>query len=137
MSRSLRLSLAVVLLPVGLSAQTIARDTARTTPIVVTATRSPLDRARAPSSVTVIDGEQLRREMITTVAEALRQVPGLTIAQTGSYGGVTSLFIRGGESKFTKVLIDGVAVNDAGGAFDLSTLTTDNVERVEDRKSVV
>lgn len=131
MSRSLRLSLAVALLPSALSAQSIARDTVRTTRIVVTATRSPLDLARAPSSVTVIGGEQLRREMITTVAEALRQVPGLTLAQTGSYGGVTSLFIRGGESKYTKVLVDGVAVNDAGGAFDLSTLTTDNVERIE------
>ncbi|MEO7712806.1 MAG: TonB-dependent receptor [Gemmatimonadaceae bacterium] len=131
MSRTLRLSLALALLPSGLSAQSIARDTARTTPVVVTATRSPLDLARAPSSVTVIGGEQLRREMITTVAEALRQVPGLTLAQTGSYGGATSLFIRGGESKYTKVLVDGVAVNDAGGSFDLSTLTTDNVERIE------
>ena len=131
MSRPLRLSLALALLPVGVSAQTSALDTARTTPVVVTATRSPLDLARAPSSVTVIGGEQLRREMITTVADALRQVPGLTLAQTGSYGGATSLFIRGGESKYTKVLIDGVAVNDAGGAFDLSTLTTDNVERIE------
>jgi vitamin B12 transporter len=58
-------------------------------------------------------------------------VPGLTLAQTGSYGGATSLFIRGGESKYTKVLIDGVPVNEAGGAFDFSALTTDNVERIE------
>jgi vitamin B12 transporter len=41
------------------------------------------------------------------------------------------VFIRGGESKFTKVLVDGVPVNDAGGAFDFSSLTTDNVERIE------
>lgn len=131
MSRSIPLALAVALLPFDLPAQVISRDTARTTPVVVTATRSPLDVARAPSSVTVISGAQLRREMIVTVADALRQVPGLALAQTGSYGGATSLFIRGGESKFTKVLVDGVAVNDAGGAFDFSTLTTDNVERIE------
>ena len=36
-----------------------------------------------------------------------------------SYGGATSLFIRGGESKYTKVLVDGVPVNDAGGALRL------------------
>jgi len=53
------------------------------------------------------------------------------VVQTGSYGGQTSLFIRGGESKFAKVLIDGVPVNDAGGAFDFSTLSTDNLDRIE------
>ena len=58
-------------------------------------------------------------------------MPGLSIVQTGSYGGATSLFIRGGESKYAKILVDGVPVNDAGGAFDLSTLSTDNLDRIE------
>ena len=109
----------------------IARDTAHVAPIVVTATRSPLAASRAPASVSIVSGDQLRREGITTVLDALRQVPGLAVVQTGSYGGVTSLFIRGGESKFAKVLIDGVPMNDAGGAFDFSTLSTDNLERIE------
>ena len=108
-----------------------ARDTARIAPVVVTATRTPLAADRSPASVSVIDGEKLRREGITTVVDALRQVPGLAVVQTGSYGGATSLFIRGGESKFAKVLIDGVAVNDAGGSFDFSNLTTDNIDRIE------
>src|SRR6185503_18767637 len=64
-------------------------------------------------------------------ADALRQVPGLSLAQTGSFGGASSLFVQGGESKFTKVLIDGIPVNEAGGAFDFSTLTTDNIDRIE------
>ncbi|MBA3672310.1 MAG: TonB-dependent receptor, partial [Gemmatimonadaceae bacterium] len=68
---------------------------------------------------------------ITSAADALRQVPGLSIVQTGSYGGTTSLFIRGGESKYAKVLVDGIPVNDAGGAYDFSTLTTDNIDRIE------
>ncbi|HEY2026110.1 MAG TPA: TonB-dependent receptor plug domain-containing protein, partial [Gemmatimonadaceae bacterium] len=134
MSRTRRttLSLSVLtLLPLAAHAQRAAPDTAYAAPIVVTATRSALATERVPSSVTVLTGEQLRREGIVSVADALRQVPGLSIAQTGSYGGTTSLFIRGGESKFTKVLIDGVAVNDAGGAYDFSTLTSDNVERIE------
>lgn len=122
--------LALVASPAIASAQ-MARDTARVTPVVVTATRSPLAAGRAPSSVSVVSGDQLRREGITTVLDALRQVPGIAIVQTGSYGGMTSLFIRGGESKFAKVLIDGVPVNDAGGAFDFSTLSTDNVDRIE------
>ena len=51
--------------------------------------------------------------------------------QTARRGGVTSLFVRGGESDYTKVLIDGIPINDAGGAFDLSDLTTENADRVE------
>jgi vitamin B12 transporter len=123
--------LALATLPTLVGAQDTSRDTARTTPVVVTATRSPLDAGRAPSSVSVLSGEQLRRQGITLVSDALRQVPGLTLAQTGSYGGATSLFVRGGESKFTKVLIDGIPVNEAGGAFDFSSLTTDNIDRIE------
>jgi vitamin B12 transporter len=118
-------------LPTLSFAQGIARDTARTAPVVVTATRSALSAERVPSSVSVITGEQLRHQGITTVADALRQVPGLALAQTGSYGASTSLFIRGGESKYTKVLVDGIPVNEAGGAFDFSSLTTDNIDRIE------
>jgi vitamin B12 transporter len=114
-----------------LRAQQAASDTARLDPVAVTATRSPLPADRTPSSVSVVTGEALRREGITTVADALRTVPGLSIVQTGSYGGATSLFIRGGESKYAKILVDGVPINDAGGAFDLSTLSTDNLDRIE------
>jgi vitamin B12 transporter len=120
-----------LMLPAAAFAQEVARDTARTAAVVVTATRSPLAAARVPASVSVVTGDQLRRQGVTTVADALRQVPGLSVTETGSYGGATSLFVRGGESKFTKVLVDGVPVNDAGGAFDFSSLTTDNVERIE------
>jgi vitamin B12 transporter len=55
----------------------------------------------------------------------------MEIVQNGSYGGVTSAFIRGGESDYVKVLVDGVPVNAPGGAVDLADLTTDNVERIE------
>lgn len=121
----------IAALPIASQAQVVARDTARTAPVVVTATRSPMDVERAPSSVSVVTGEQLRQQGITTVSDALRQIPGLSLAQSGSYGAATSLFIRGGESKYTKVLIDGVPVNEPGGAFDFSSLTTDNIERIE------
>ncbi len=138
MFRRSGLSVTFVLVPLALPAQATARDsthaardTARTAPVVVTATRSALARDRVPESVSVLSGDQLRREGVMTVADALRQLPGVALAQAASYGSAASLFIRGGESKFTKVLVDGVPVNDAGGAFDFSSLTTDNVERIE------
>jgi vitamin B12 transporter len=131
-SRTTRVALTlVVALSTPLHAQEITRDTARVAPVIITATRSPLPANHVPSSVSVVTGEQLRAEGITTVTEALRRVAGLSVVQTGSYGGATSLFIRGGESKYAKVLVDGVPVNDAGGAFDFSTLSTDNIDRIE------
>jgi vitamin B12 transporter len=131
MLRRYPLAILALAAPVTSRAQDTSRDTVRTAPVIVTATRSELPHDRVPATVSVLTGEQLRREGIVTVAEALHQVPGIAVAQTGSYGTATSLFIRGGESKFTKVLLDGVPVNDAGGAFDFSSLTTDNVERIE------
>ncbi len=115
--------------PVLLRAQ--ARDTARVQPVVTTATRVPVAQRDVPAAVTVITGAQLRALGIATVAEALAGTPSAMIAQTGSFGGATSLFLRGGESDYVKVLVDGVPVNDPGGAIDLSTLTTDNVDRIE------
>jgi vitamin B12 transporter len=107
------------------------RDTTRLAPVVSTATRIPVPQAAAPVAVTVITGESLRSRGITHVADALREVPGAALAQTGSAGAQTALFLRGGESKYVKVLVDGVPVNEGGGAFDFGTLTTHNVERIE------
>ncbi|MDB4915841.1 MAG: TonB-dependent receptor [Gemmatimonadetes bacterium] len=130
LNRASIFALSLLLVPAVASGQ-VARDTAHVAAVVVTATRSPLLTGRAPASVSVIGGDDLRREGVTTVLEALRRVPGLSIVQTGANGGVTSLFIRGGESKFAKVLVDGVPVNDAGGAFDFASLSTDNLDRIE------
>jgi len=99
--------------------------------IVVTGTRVPVRSETLPSPVTVLTGSALRSQGIRTVADALRLVPGAQVVRAGAAGGQTSLFMRGGESDFVKVLIDGVAVNDAGGAIDLADLTTDQIERIE------
>ena len=107
------------------------RDTARIAPVVVSATRTPLPRNAVPASFTVLDGAALRAAGITTLADALRLVPGVAVVQSGSAGAQTSLFVRGGQNDYTKVLIDVVPVNDPGGALDLAFLSTDDVERIE------
>ena len=106
-------------------------DTARVAPLVVTATRSPLQADRAPASVTIVTGAELRAQGVVHLVDALRGMPGLTVVQSGSFGAPASLFVRGGQSNYTKVLIDGVPVNETGGAFDFGTLTLDDVERIE------
>jgi len=118
------------LLPVLLRGQQPA-DTVILNPVVVTATRLPRSVDGVPAAVTVLRGVELRAQGIHTVLEALRDVPGAAVVQTGSFGGQTSLFLRGGQSNYVKVLVDGVPVNQPGGSFDFANLTTDNVERIE------
>ena len=115
--------------PFALSAQ--GPDTIQLPPIVVTATRVPTAVDGVPAAVTVLSGDRLRAQGIRTIAEALRTVPGAQVVETGSFGGQTSLFLRGGESDYAKVLLDGVPLNQPGGAFDFANLTTDNVDRIE------
>jgi vitamin B12 transporter len=107
------------------------RDSIMLAPIVVTATRLPTPASDLASAVAVIEGDALRRAGIATVAEALRAVPSLALAQAGSWGAQTSLFLRGGENDHVRVLVDGVPLNQAGGALDLSSLSTHEVERIE------
>lgn len=99
--------------------------------LVVTASPTPRPLASLASYVTVLDGAELRARGLVRVQDALRDVPGLTLVQNGSMGSSTSLFMRGGESDYVLVMVDGVQVNQPGGSFDFSSLTLDNVERIE------
>ena len=122
--------LAVQVIAGSVSAQE-AGDTTRLRELVVTATRLPTSPDAVVSSVTTISGDELRARGVQFVQDALREVPGATVVQGGSYGGVSSLFIRGGESDYVKVLVDGVPANQAGGAYNWANLTTDNIDRIE------
>ncbi len=106
-------------------------DTTRLPEIEVTATRLRTPARALTATVTTIQGTALRERGIRFVADALRDVAGVTVVRNASFGSVTSLFLRGGESDFVKVLIDGVPVNLSGGSFDWASLTTDNIERIE------
>lgn len=100
--------------------------------IVVTAARVPEPAREVGSSVTVLDREDIERRKVTTVLELLRTVPGVEVSQGGGPGRVASVFLRGGTSAQTLVLLDGVRLNNpATAAFDFADLTVDGIERVE------
>jgi vitamin B12 transporter len=122
--------LLAALAPTTLAAQVVG-DTIPLDKLVVTATRIATPRAATSASVTVISGSELRARGQSHLLEALRTVPGLSIVQNGSPGATASLFMRGGQSDYVQVLIDGVPFNEPGGRADLSNLTTDNIERIE------
>lgn len=99
--------------------------------IVVSGTHVPVPRSEVPASVTVITTNDLQARQVETVADALRDVPGLSVARSGGRGGLTSLFPRGGSSNYTLVLVDGVRTNAFGGAFDFAHLPVANIDRIE------
>ncbi|HEV3410496.1 MAG TPA: TonB-dependent receptor, partial [Chthoniobacterales bacterium] len=100
--------------------------------IVVSATRLPIPEDESPASTTVIEDDELEQKQIRRVADALRQVPGITLTQSGAPGQLTSVFTRGLRSEHTQVLLDGIPVNQGfQGAFNFADLTVDNLERIE------
>ena len=101
--------------------------------IIVSASRSPLERPQVGSAVTVISRDQIEMRQARYVTDILRSVPGFTVSQTGSIGSQTQVRVRGAEANHVLVLIDGIRANDpaSGDEFRWEYLTTGNVERIE------
>ena len=102
--------------------------------IVVSANRSETALHEVGSSITVITREEIEQRQKPFVLDLLRTVPSVDVVQQGGAGGLTYVGIRGDKPEHTLVLMDGVRMNDpasTGGSFDFSTLTTDNIERIE------
>lgn len=99
--------------------------------LIVTASPTAQKAENVSANVTVLDGAKLRAKGITSVADALRSEAGIHIVRNGSFGAVTSVFMRGGESDYVLVLLDDMQINQPGGAFDLAELDLAQVERIE------
>ena len=83
------------------------------------------------SSVSVVTQQEIEDRGAENVFEVLQGLPGLQVNQTGRHGGATSVFIRGGNSNYNLVMIDGVQLNLFGGDFDFASLPADGVDHVE------
>ena len=74
----------------------------------------------------------MEAKQIERVADALREVPGLSVVQTGTPGQLTSVFMRGLRSEHTQVLLDGIPINQGlAGLYDFADLTIDDLDRIE------
>jgi vitamin B12 transporter len=98
---------------------------------VVTATRSPAPEQETGASVSTLDYGQLALMEPVSAADALRFLPGAVVDTAGQRGGLASLFVRGGDSRYNKVIVDGVTVNDPGGTFDFGVAPLQEAERLE------
>jgi vitamin B12 transporter len=122
---------------VGAALVAAAQDcTAETTLLpetVVSASREPIAGARVGSAVSVVTRDDLEIRQAPTAVDVLREIPGIAVSRTGSFGGQVDVRIRGAESNHTLVLIDGIKVNDPslGQFFDFSQLLAGDIERIE------
>ncbi len=99
--------------------------------VVVTATRTPVPAESSGSQVEVLNGDQLNLMQPAAASDALRFLPGAIVNTAGQRGGLSSLFVRGGDSTYNKVIVDGVAINEPGGTFDFGNLPMNETDRVE------
>jgi outer membrane cobalamin receptor len=100
--------------------------------ITVTATRIPESLTVTPPAISVVTAQEIKARGATTVAEAIKIVPGVSISDYGPPGALQTVSIRGSTSNEVLVLIDGVRLNSAlSGAADLSGLSVDNIDRIE------
>jgi vitamin B12 transporter len=100
--------------------------------IVVTASALPEKVESTPAAVTIITKQDIEERAARDLGEVLREVPGITVARSGSAGKQTSLFTRGAASVQTLVLWNGVKINNPYFAgYDWGRFSTAGVERVE------
>jgi len=99
--------------------------------VVVSASLGGALAAQVGSSLSVLGRNDIEERGAQSVLEVLRDVPGVAVSEAGRRGGATGVFIRGGNSNYNLVMIDGIQVNQFGGDFDFAPLPADGVERVE------
>jgi vitamin B12 transporter len=99
--------------------------------VVVTANAQPLEANRTPAPVDVLSHQEIEQRQAVSIPDLLQFSPGVAIGRTGAEGGTASVFLNGGNSDFTKVLVDGTPINPPGSAVDFSSLTTENIDKVE------
>jgi vitamin B12 transporter len=99
--------------------------------VVVTATRTPVPSQVAGADVDTLSSGQLELMQPIASDDAVRFSPGAVVNTYGQRGGLSSLFVRGGESTYNKVIVDGVYISETGETFDFGTLPLTQADRVE------
>ncbi len=99
--------------------------------VVVSATRTPVAAEAAGADVDTLSGEQLTTMQPVAADDAVRFLPGAVVNTAGQRGGLSSLFVRGGDSNYNKVIVDGVSVTEPGGTIDFGVLSLAGTDRLE------
>ncbi|MCU1304810.1 MAG: TonB-dependent receptor [Candidatus Sulfotelmatobacter sp.] len=99
--------------------------------VVVTATRTPLPAEETGASISTLESGQLETMQPVAANDAIRFLPGAIISTAGQRGGLSSLFVRGGDSAYNRVIVDSVPVTEPGGVFDFGVVPLAGADRLE------
>jgi vitamin B12 transporter len=99
----------------------------------VIVTGFPEDPRATSLPLFVVDGKWFEEHQVSSVADGLRQVPGVTVSRGGTPGAAASVFLRGAASNQVLVLQDGMPLNDPtlGSQFNFFDLDALNLDRME------
>lgn len=99
----------------------------------VTANRFQEPNSSILAPITVVDREQIDRWQSNSVIDVLRRMPGIDVGQNGGIGQMSSIYVRGAESRHVLILVDGVRLNQANvsGSSDISQIPLSLVQRIE------
>jgi outer membrane receptor protein involved in Fe transport len=126
----------------GFSTRTLPLDQAasvqleiapRTDSVQVVGSTIEIPATLQASSVDVIPTSRVRNGNEPFAMDLLRYIPGVAFNQSGAPGGVTSLFLRGGNANLNLVEIDGVPVIGFGGGlgFDFAHIPSEAVDHID------
>jgi len=103
--------------------------------LLVTGVQAPEPSTYSPATLQVLSRSDIQLANTTSTTDLLRRQVGLLVNQLGGMGGVSEISIRGSESNFVTVLVDGIAVNDPtnsrGGSVNLNAFNLANIDRIE------
>jgi hemoglobin/transferrin/lactoferrin receptor protein len=98
--------------------------------VVVTASRGAQSIFDSPKSISVIDSQMLDRSTAYSVADLLRDVPGVQVTDSGQPG-LKRIRLRGEESRRTAILVNSQELTDHREVGTPLTLHPAMVERIE------
>lgn len=103
--------------------------------VVVTGTKFDLPIEQSGKSIFKLTREDIEKKPGQSLADLLNEVPGIQVdGSFGNPGTNLSYYLRGGRSKNTLILIDGVPLNDpseVSASYDLRFLPLNQIESIE------
>jgi len=99
--------------------------------VVVSASAEPATIENTAALVNIVTREQIDQRGEIWLTPLTQGIPGMSFSQLGPLGGSTTFFLDGGNSSYTKVLVDGVPVNQPGGQMDFSNFSLDGIDKIE------
>ena len=125
------------ILMLGFNAQLHAQETTSNNAlelpnVVVTATRTEMPNDQLSTATSVYTRKDIERLQVQSLPDLLKGTSGVDIVQSGGYGKVSSIYMRGNNSTSVLVLIDGIKVGSATtGTSPIEFIPIDSIERVE------